>query len=780
MVCHSYGGNGHCIIPHVEIFIIHDGVLIVIHLARSKVFSFCYIYFMPSILPGFEHDIFISYRHNDNHSGWVTEFVKALQEELSATIKESVSVYFDTNAHDGLLETYNVEKSLEGKLKSVIFIPIISQTYCYPKSFAWQHELCAFNKLAKEDRFGRDVKLNNGNVASRILPVKIHELDEEDKATIENEIGGALRAVEFIYREPGVNRPLTTGDNPDKNLNKTFYRNQVNKVANAIKEIINSLKNPAVQIKPLVTNQKPIIGIGRFGRTFPIVITALILAASAYLLYPKIFPPEKQEGVIDKSIAVLAFTDMSPNHDQDWFADGISEEIIDRLTHLPELKVIARTSSFYFKGKNAKIEEIGQTLGVNHILEGSVRKIGNQLRITVQLIRVNDGSHLWSEVFEHQTDKLFDIQTEIAETVATKILQDESKRIVISDERPSSMECYEYYLKAMKIVQTPNLSNFPREEEAEELLLMAIKLDPAFASAYSALADLYNTWGNSLPDVRTKYFSLEDSLTQIAWRINPNSAYVLIERCISFFKIQNYDSAFFYMHKASLADPNSSYMKQTIGGVFYRSGLVDQGRVFLIRSLETDPLAIVSRRVLALEQMYLGNFDDAEIGLKKALELDTTQLLSHKTLALNYIFNKNFKEAQREINISQKIQGERQLFSEVLLLARMGDKAGALKLIPNPNSIPNPGSIFLANSIFLCSALGMKNETLHALDSATTLLLKGQIYGSSSFSSFVSLNGLDKSTFYDFIRDEPKFKEIRERVKKDHDEKLKAYRKYFK
>lgn len=86
-------------------------------------------------------------------------------------------------------------------------------------------------------------------------------------------------------------------------------------------------------------------------------------------------------------------------------------------------------------------------------------------------------------------------------------------------------------------------------------------------------------------------------------------------------------------------------MKQTIGGVFYRSGLVDQGRVFLIRSLETDPLAIVSRRVLALEQMYLGNFDDAEIGLKKALDFDTTQLLSHKTLAVNYIFKKNFKEA---------------------------------------------------------------------------------------------------------------------------------------
>ena len=159
---------------------------------------------MPSILPGFEYDIFISYRHNDNRSGWVTEFVKALQEELAATIKEPVSVYFDSNPHDGLLETHNVDKSLEGKLKCLIFIPILSQTYCDPKSFAWQHEFVAFNKLANDDQFGRDMKLSSGNVASRILPIKIHDLDAEDKAIIENEIGGALRAIEFIYKEAGV------------------------------------------------------------------------------------------------------------------------------------------------------------------------------------------------------------------------------------------------------------------------------------------------------------------------------------------------------------------------------------------------------------------------------------------------------------------------------------------------------------------------------------------------------------------------------------------------
>ena len=146
------------------------------------------------------------------------------------------------NPHDGLLETHDVKASLKEKLKCLIFIPIISQTYCDPQSFAWQHEFCAFNKLAKEDQFGRDIKLANGNVASRILPIKIHDLDPEDKTLLENELGGVLRSIEFIYKASGVNRPLKPNDERTENLNHTYYRDQINKVANAVKEIITAIK----------------------------------------------------------------------------------------------------------------------------------------------------------------------------------------------------------------------------------------------------------------------------------------------------------------------------------------------------------------------------------------------------------------------------------------------------------------------------------------------------------------------------------------------------------
>ena len=200
---------------------------------------------MASIIEGYNYDIFISYRQKDNkYDGWVTEFVENLRRELEATFKEDISVYFDINPHDGLLETHDVDESLKEKLRCLIFIPIISRTYCDPKSFAWDHEFRAFLEMASKDQFGLKLKLPNGNVAGRVLPVQIHEISLEDKAEVEKVLGGIMRPVEFIYKEPGVNRPLRSNeDHPDKNLNKAVYRNQINKVANAIDEILAGIKN---------------------------------------------------------------------------------------------------------------------------------------------------------------------------------------------------------------------------------------------------------------------------------------------------------------------------------------------------------------------------------------------------------------------------------------------------------------------------------------------------------------------------------------------------------
>ncbi|HKK41512.1 MAG TPA: hypothetical protein VJ963_03815, partial [Bacteroidales bacterium] len=198
---------------------------------------------MASIIPGYNYDIFISYRQKDNKGDrWVSEFVDALKNELESTFKEKISVYFDINPHDELLETHDVGESLKEKLKCLVFIPIISLTYCDPKSFAWEHEFNAFIERASQDQFGLKVRLSNGNVANRVLPVRIHDLDEEDKKLCESIFGGALRGVDFIFKSSGINRPLRSiEDKPKGNLNNTVYRDQINKVALAIKEIISSI-----------------------------------------------------------------------------------------------------------------------------------------------------------------------------------------------------------------------------------------------------------------------------------------------------------------------------------------------------------------------------------------------------------------------------------------------------------------------------------------------------------------------------------------------------------
>ncbi len=206
---------------------------------------------MSGIIEGYNYDIFISYRQKDNRGErWVSEFFESLKMELESTFKEEISVYFDNNTHDGLLETHDVDESLKEKLKCLVFIPIISRTYCDPRSFAWEHEFRAFVKQASEDQFGLKVKLPNGNVAGRVLPVKIHDLDADDEKLYEAVLGGVLRGIEFIYKEPGVNRPLNPNDDEKINLNKTRYRNQINKVALAIKDIIHSIKIPEVYENP--------------------------------------------------------------------------------------------------------------------------------------------------------------------------------------------------------------------------------------------------------------------------------------------------------------------------------------------------------------------------------------------------------------------------------------------------------------------------------------------------------------------------------------------------
>ena len=379
---------------------------------------------MTSIVPGYEYDIFISYRQKDNKGDrWVSEFVDALKTELESTFKEEISVYFDINPHDGLLETHDVDASLKEKLKCLVFIPIISQTYCDSKSFAWQHEFVAFNKLAKEDQFGRDIRLAGGNVASRILPVKIHDLDEEDKTLLENELGGFIRGIEFIYKEPGVNRPLKPEDGEKKNLNSTIYRNQINKVANAVKEIITAIKKhnqqegevskEVIRVKP--DPQKTL-------KPKFIIVSAIVLAllVLGYFFIPKL---SKNSDSVEKTIAVLPFRNLSNDTTQLSFCDGFMAELLNDLQKVKSFTVRSRTSSDQYRDTKKSITTIGNELNVNYLVEGSVGREGNNLKIWVQLIDSKADKQMWSNEFlrEMTITQIFSLQSEISQAIAAEL-----------------------------------------------------------------------------------------------------------------------------------------------------------------------------------------------------------------------------------------------------------------------------------------------------------------------------------------------------------------------
>jgi TolB-like protein len=555
---------------------------------------------MASLIPGFEYDIFISYRHKDNKGGhWVTEFVDALRTELEATFKEDISIYFDENPYDGVLETHNVDKSLEGKLKCLIFIPIISQTYCDLKSFAWQHEFCAFNKTAKEDQFGRDIKLANGNVASRILPVKIHELDAEDNVLLELELGGALRAIEFIFKTPGVNRPLRAHeDHPHDNLNKTFYPDQINKVANATKEIISSLRHPLPNAprtgNPSASQQPTINPTTNNKRTIASFTVLSLFAIAGFFLYSKIFPTLEVEGETDKSIAVLPFTDVSETHDQAYFSDGMMIEILDHLFKIKGLRIIPRNSTLSFKNSSKPLKEIASELGVAHLIQGSVRKSGNRVKISVQLISGNDERFLWQETYDRELSDVFAVQSDVASQIANalkaNITPDVKKRM---DAIPTqNQEAYDLYLQGQQeYLKFWTDFNSSHARDGIEYLEKAVSLDSTFSDAFAGLGRCYWFLATYAPDYTTKYWHRAREYLNKAIELDPRNGWAYAQLGV----VQHngdWDKkgASRSLQKALELSPSDNSINNELFWFYLQSQNCDSMNVFLDKMKEIEPM----------------------------------------------------------------------------------------------------------------------------------------------------------------------------------------------
>jgi TolB-like protein/Tfp pilus assembly protein PilF len=319
------------------------------------------------------------------------------------------------------------------------------------------------------------------------------------------------------------------------------------------------------------------------------------------------------------SIAVLPFVDMSQARDQEYFSDGLSEELLNLLAQLPQLKVIARTSSFSFKGREVDVATIARRLNVAHVLEGSVRKSGNTLRVTAQLVRTSDSTHLWSQTYDRELTDVFKVQDEIAaavvEALKVKLLpgQDMSSR-----RRSANPEAYNQYLLGQGFADRDNPENWRRAVGAYE---KALALDPGYAAAQAALAGARGRLADSTGDAKLMDQAFEDANKAIEMAPDLGDGYMARATSRVAFK-RDWAGAEADYAKGLALDPRFRYAEGNSDRILIARGKLPEAIALLRRTVELDPLSAQDWGQLGRILNAVGKFDEARAALDRSLEIN--------------------------------------------------------------------------------------------------------------------------------------------------------------
>jgi TolB-like protein/predicted Ser/Thr protein kinase len=343
------------------------------------------------------------------------------------------------------------------------------------------------------------------------------------------------------------------------------------------------------------------------------------------------------------SIAVLPFANLSPNADDEYFSDGLSEEIINALTRVPGVKVIARTSAFAFKGKNEDIRRIATTLGVTLVLEGSVRRAGGRLRVTAQLVDAADGAHRWSQRYDREMSDIFAVQDDIAAAIAGAL---KLQLAPASERRMPSLPAYEAYLRyrSYQWQFTPEASRRSRE-----CLEQALALDPEFALPYVGLADYHFALAAVGGSPSHEAMPRARELAQRALEIDPDlpEAHAMLGIVAGHYDY-DWSEAERRFRLAVKREPLSPHLRQWYGTFFlYATGRADEARLQLSRVIDEDPLCQMWRLMRANLLPSVGQEHEALDDARKAVELDPGFWLGWADLALLYARRHQHTEAMQ-------------------------------------------------------------------------------------------------------------------------------------
>jgi TolB-like protein/Tfp pilus assembly protein PilF/class 3 adenylate cyclase len=363
-------------------------------------------------------------------------------------------------------------------------------------------------------------------------------------------------------------------------------------------------------------------------------MTAALLALAAIVAGIAMFSRYRARSTLaapEKSIAVLPFVDLSQARDQEYFCDGISEEILDALAKVEGLRVVARTSSFAFKGKNADVGEIGQKLNVGNVLEGSLRREGNRIRVAVQLVNARDGFHLWSQTFERELQGVFAVQDEITRAVvdALKI----KLAVALPVHKTPNTEAYDLYLKGRYFLNRKTGADATR---AIDYFNQALAKDPNDALAYAGLADAYSSFVFPLGVVAPQEVmpkAKEAALHALAIDNALGEAHASLAY-ITFFYVWDWAAAEKEFKRALELNPNNGDTHHWYSHYLMGQGRIEESLIQSKRALELSPFDILFNVHLAWHYLYARQYDQALERIEKTIEMDKNFAQAYPWLGL--------------------------------------------------------------------------------------------------------------------------------------------------
>jgi TolB-like protein/Tfp pilus assembly protein PilF len=439
-------------------------------------------------------------------------------------------------------------------------------------------------------------------------------------------------------------------------------------------------------------------------------------------------PQAADVPVPEHSIAVLPFVDMSAGKDQEYFSDGISEELLNLLAKIPQLQVTARTSSFAFKGKETGIPEIARALHVAHVLEGSVRKAGNSVRITAQLIRAGTDTHLWSQTYDRKLDDIFAIQDEIAADVVKQL------KLTLLGAAPKARttdpEAYALYMQAVQLGRQRTAEAF---QQSNALLHKVLAIDPRYAPAWAALAEnFYHEAGLGLLSEKEGFTQAREAATK-ALEIDPE--YALAHARLGYIADSENDlvGASEHLKRALALDPSDPDVLRNSSLLLANLGRLDEALALNEAVVRRDPVNVSALFSLGNDQRYAGRFDAAIASYRTVLSLAPGRGNTHASIGMTLLLKGDapgaLAEIEQETSEVWKMMG---LPMAYYALGREADSDVALTALIAKNEKDGPFNI-----AYVYAFRGEADKAFEWLDKAIE-------YGDPGISEIVDENLFDK------------------------------------